>query len=837
MAIFMNGELRFLEQFICNCYKMETSKTTEYMSKTESKEAKASVKRIHSTSTLFSNSENKVRVRKGVIHFCSDPFLVGKLEPIPQDEELKTDDVINYSSINRSLSNESTSSTSSFEERDHWPSKFITATMKEESKNFLSASSCSTVKYIRSQKSEQSSKLKANLKSSFQMYSQNLKPKIKQLQIGSEQEQIVAIRETCLLMEQAWSVPTYGRDLAYGLCDVLRNEKALDIIVKNCASPSKDLMRSSARLLEKIMTTRNRQKVADDGLDIVVKMTVETKGESEMARVNTGILESLFKTSVDTCSRLTDLGGLDVILYWCRCNDRLTLRHCAIALTNMALYGGSENQEEMAKHKVPEWLFPLAFNDDDSVRYYACLAISVLVANKEIEAAVQNSGTLELVLPFISSHTPKEFARMDMSHRHGRSRGWLKRLVPVLSSKREEAQSLAAFHFAMEAGIKVEQDRKEVFYEIEAIEPLKKLASSPNATASKLAAEALKIIGEEIPHRLTQQVPVWSVNDVVFWVTQVGFGDYSGRFGQCKVDGDILLLISEDDLRDSIGITCSIARKRFLRELKALKITAEYVSCDSTNLDDWMADISPDYSQYTYQMLKSGVDKPTLIVINDNDLKNECASKDLFMSVNSSIDSTDGSAPLTKCTDVFISYRRASGSQLASLLKVHLQLRGFTVFLDIEKLRAGKFDEGLLNSVMMSKHFILVLTPNALDRCVGDDEQNDWVHKEIAAAIESGCNIIPVMDNFQWPPADTLPEDMRQITYFNGIRWIHDYQDACVDKLEKFLRGEYVFSTSKRGNLFQMGSSQEGVIQQRAAKFSSSESELSPNSPSRDSNN
>lgn len=64
-----------------------------------------------------------------------------------------------------------------------------------------------------------------------------------------------------------------------------------------------------------------------------------------------------------------------------------------------------------------------------------------------------------------------------------------------------------------------------------------------------------------------------------------------------------------------------------------------------------------------------------------------------------------------------------------SLLKVHLQLRGFSVFLDIEKLKAGKFDENLLSSVKLAKNFILVLTPNALDRCMGDDEQNDWVHK------------------------------------------------------------------------------------------------------------
>ena len=32
----------------------------------------------------------------------------------------------------------------------------------------------------------------------------------------------------------------------------------------------------------------------------------------------------------------------------------------------------------------------------------------------------------------------------------------------MLSSKREEAQALAAFHMVMEAGIKAEQDRKEV---------------------------------------------------------------------------------------------------------------------------------------------------------------------------------------------------------------------------------------------------------------------------------------------------------------------------------------------------------------------------------------
>ncbi|VDQ14936.1 unnamed protein product [Trichobilharzia regenti] len=82
-----------------------------------------------------------------------------------------------------------------------------------------------------------------------------------------------------------------------------------------------------------------------------------------------------------------------------------------------------------------------------------------------------------------------------------------------------------------------------------------------------------------------------------------------------------------------------------------------------------------------------------------------------------------------KYIDVFISYRRSNGSQLASLLKVHFQLRGYRVFLDIDRLTAGKFHESLLNSIRSSYNFILVLTPRALDRCLDDTHCTDWIHK------------------------------------------------------------------------------------------------------------
>ena len=71
-----------------------------------------------------------------------------------------------------------------------------------------------------------------------------------------------------------------------------------------------------------------------------------------------------------------------------------------------------------------------------------------------LEAAVQKSKTLELIEPFVQSHTPAEFSITLATHSHGQSQNWLRRLIPVLMSHKEEARNIAAFHFCMEAEIK-----------------------------------------------------------------------------------------------------------------------------------------------------------------------------------------------------------------------------------------------------------------------------------------------------------------------------------------------------------------------------------------------
>lgn len=563
------------------------------------------------------------------------------------------------------------------------------------------------------------------------------------------------------VIRRAWAVPTHGHELGYSLCNSLRQSGGLDLLMKNCVKP--DLQFSSAQLLEQCLTTENRKHVVDNGLDKVVNVACvcTKKSNMEHSRVGTGILEHLFKHSEGTCSDVIRLGGLDAVLFECRTSDVETLRHCASALANLSLYGGAENQEEMIVRKVPMWLFPLAFHNDDNIKYYACLAIAVLVANKEIEAEVLKSGCLDLVEPFVTSHDPSAFARSNLAHAHGQSKHWLQRLVPVLSSNREEARNLAAFHFCMEAGIKREQGNTDIFREINAIEALKTVASCPNAIASKFAAQALRLIGETVPHKLSQQVPLWSVEDVQEWVKQIGFNDYIDQFKESQVDGDLLLKLNQDNLRDDIGISNGILLKRFERELQCLKRMADYSSKDTAKMHQFLLEIGADYCTYTYAMLNAGIDKCSLPHVNEDMLMTECGIHNSIhrLRILNAVKNLENSLPssseenMAKTLDVFVSYRRSNGSQLASLLKVctifvivmeqlginfihhplhpqvHLQLRGFSVFIDVERLEAGKFDNGLLNSIRQAKNFVLVLTPDALHRCINDEDCKDWVHR------------------------------------------------------------------------------------------------------------
>lgn len=131
--------------------------------------------------------------------------------------------------------------------------------------------------------------------------------------------------------------------------------------------------------------------------------------------------------------------------------------------------------------------------------------------------------------------------------------------------------------------------------------------------------------------------------------------------------------------------------------------------------------------------------------------------------------------------DVFISYRRVS-YDTANLIATRLKAAGYSVFFDIESLRSGKFNEQLYEVIDHCKDFLIVLPPNALDRCVNPD---DWVRLEVCRAMEQEKNIIPVLLNgFVWP--NPMPEGMEMLCNYQALTANSvDYFDLSLKRLQQ----------------------------------------------------
>uniref|UniRef100_A0A8C6MTD6 NAD(+) hydrolase SARM1 n=1 Tax=Mus spicilegus TaxID=10103 RepID=A0A8C6MTD6_MUSSI len=610
------------------------------------------------------------------------------------------------------------------------------------------------------------------------------------------------LAEVFQLVEEAWLLPAVGREVAQGLCDAIRLDGGLDLLLRLLQAPELETRVQAARLLEQILVAENRDRVARIGLGVILNLAKERE-PVELARSVAGILEHMFKHSEETCQRLVAAGGLDAVLYWCRRTDPALLRHCALALANCALHGGQTVQRCMVEKRAAEWLFPLAFSkEDELLRLHACLAVAVLATNKEVEREVEHSGTLALVEPLVASLDPGRFARclVDASDTsQGRGPDDLQSLVLLLDSSRLEAQCIGAFYLCAEAAIKSLQGKTKVFSDIGAIQSLKRLVSySTNGTTSALAKRALRLLGEEVPRRILPCVASWKEAEVQTWLQQIGFSQYCENFREQQVDGDLLLRLTDEELQTDLGMKSSITRKRFFRELTELKTFASYATCDRSNLADWLGSLDPRFRQYTYGLVSCGLDRSLLHRVSEQQLLEDCgirlgvhrtrilsAAREML---HSPLPCTGGKFS-GDTPDVFISYRRNSGSQLASLLKVHLQLHGFSVFIDVEKLEAGKFEDKLIQSVMAARNFVLVLSAGALDKCMQDHDCKDWVHKEIVTALSCGKNIVPIIDGFEWPEPQALPEDMQAVLTFNGIKWSHEYQEATIEKIIRFLQG------------------------------------------------
>ena len=144
---------------------------------------------------------------------------------------------------------------------------------------------------------------------------------------------------------------------------------------------------------------------------------------------------------------------------------------------------------------------------------------------------------------------------------------------------------------------------------------------------------------------------------------------------------------------------------------------------------------------------------------------------------------------------VFIAYRRGGGSETARAIKSELEKRRYRIFLDVDDLGAGPFDESLLAHIEAARYFVVILSKGSLDRCV---ESDDWLRREITHAFYTRRTIVPVLkEDFAFSASERLPGELSQLPRLNAVLYSHHYFTAVVDKIEEhFKRSQHPNSST-----------------------------------------
>lgn len=86
--------------------------------------------------------------------------------------------------------------------------------------------------------------------------------------------------------------------------------------------------------------------------------------------------------------------------------------------------------------------------------------------------------------------------------------------------------------------------------------------------------------------------------------------------------------------------------------------------------------------------------------------------------------------------------------------------------------------------MIQAENFVLILSKNALERC---NEDNDWVRKEIAMAIEYNLNIVVLQEQGFWYP-EGIPDDIKDITKYQAIEYTRQTMREQVEMLSPMLK-------------------------------------------------
>ncbi|MEJ2885221.1 toll/interleukin-1 receptor domain-containing protein [Actinomycetospora aeridis] len=133
----------------------------------------------------------------------------------------------------------------------------------------------------------------------------------------------------------------------------------------------------------------------------------------------------------------------------------------------------------------------------------------------------------------------------------------------------------------------------------------------------------------------------------------------------------------------------------------------------------------------------------------------------------------------------FISYRRATSWHVARGLHDRLRARSCDVFLDVSGLKNGNFGVKIDEEISARENFVVVLDHSV--RFTRFPSNVDWMHREIATAIERKRNIVPVLQAGVQMQDLNLPSDIAALSQHNAITLDPEWYDEAIDRLISYL--------------------------------------------------
>jgi len=134
---------------------------------------------------------------------------------------------------------------------------------------------------------------------------------------------------------------------------------------------------------------------------------------------------------------------------------------------------------------------------------------------------------------------------------------------------------------------------------------------------------------------------------------------------------------------------------------------------------------------------------------------------------------------------VFISYRRTDISWALAVYQ-YLTQYDYDVFFDYKSIPSGDFEQIIIGNIKARAHFLVILTPTALDRC---NEPGDWLRREIETAIDERRNIVPIFfDGFDFSDpsvSEKLTGKLAKLKKYNGLEVPVGFFEAAMERLRQ----------------------------------------------------